>query len=154
MTVIKNIAILLVCLTSYNALSAQPKITVHDLSPSSIKQLHEFSKNNPEGFTIHIVPEKKWLATMTSFVTTPFNALRNSLSFKNISLTLISGALSLGWITYLLCAYVIYKTYRVIKNVHSWVNWCSDDDLLSDYDALCQKLTIIKDLVLLKKSSL
>ena len=121
-------------------LHSQPKITVSDLAPSSIEQLHAFSKNNPGAFTIDVVPQKKWLVTMTGFVTAPFAAFRNAFSLKNVSLTLISGALSLGWVSYLLCAYVIYKTYRVIKNVHSWVNWCSDDDLLSDYDALYRKI--------------
>ena len=116
-----------------------PEITVPNLGPESIEQLHEFSKKNPGAFTIHLIPEKKWLETITGFVTAPFTALRSSLSFKNVSLTLISGALSLGWISYLLCTYLIYKTYRIVKNVHSWANWCSDDELLSDYDALYRK---------------
>ena len=131
--------LVLVCLTSPNALHSKPEFTIQNLLPESIEQLQEFSKNNPGELTIHLIPEKKWLAALTSFVTAPFTGLRNSLSFKNISLTLISGALSLGWISYLLCTYLIYKTYRVIKNIHSWVNWCSDDDLLSDYDALYRK---------------
>ncbi len=33
----------------------------------------------------------------------------------------------------------MYKTALVLKNVHSWANWCSNDDLLSDYDALYRK---------------
>jgi|GEM_PF-2991844 len=120
-------------------LFTQPEITIGNLEPESIQQLHNFSKDNPGAFTIHLVPKKNWLAGMTDFVSGPFSALRNACSLKNISLTLISGALSLGWISYLFCAYLIYKTYLVIKNVNSWANWCSNDDVLSDYDALYKK---------------
>ncbi len=131
---------ILIIFFSSTTILGQPKITIQDLTPSSIEKLQAFSKNNPGPFTIDVVPQKEWLAALTGFLATPFTALRNSLSFKNISLTLLSGALSLGWVSYLLCTYLIYKTYRVLKNVHSWANWCSDDDLLSDYDALYRKL--------------
>jgi hypothetical protein len=120
-------------------LFTQPEITIPNLEPESIQHLHKFSKDNPGAFTIHLVPKKKWLACMTDFVSGPFSAFRNACTLKNISLTLVSAGLSLGWISYLLCAYLIYKTYLVIKNVNSWANWCSNDDLLSDYDALYKK---------------
>ena len=135
---------LVVLLSPVSTVHSKPEITIQSLAPQSIAQLHEFSKNNPGAFTIHLIPEKKWLETITDFVTAPFTALCNAFSLKNVSLTLISGALSLGWISYLLCAYLIYKTYHVIKNVNSWVNWCSDDDLLSDYDALYRKFDLHK----------
>jgi hypothetical protein len=129
-----------VYLISSNVLCSKPKVTVPDLTPSSIAQLHSFSKNNPGPFTIEVVPQQKWMEAMAGFVIAPFTALRNALSLKNVSLTILSGALSLGWVSYLLCTYLIYKTYRLLKNVHSWVNWCSDDDLLSDYEALYRKI--------------
>jgi hypothetical protein len=125
-------------------LFTQPEITIPNLEPESIQQLHKFSKDNPGAFTIHLVPKKKWLACMTDFVSGPFAAFRNACTLKNISLTLVSAGLSLGWISYLLCAYLIYKTYLVIKNVNSWANWCSNDDLLSDYDALYKKFNNYK----------
>ena len=123
---------------------SQPKITIPDITPRTIEQLHAFLKSNPDGFTVDVVPQKKWLETMTGFITAPFTRIRNVFSLKNVSLTLLSGALSLGWISYVLCAYVIYKTCIVMKNVHSWVNWCSNDDLLSDYDALYRKIAYHK----------
>ena len=99
---------ILIMLFFSTTIFSQPKITIQDLTPSSIEQLRSFSKNNPGPFTIDVVPQKEWLAAITGFVTTPFTALRNSLSLKNISLTLISGMLSLGWFSYLLCSYLIY----------------------------------------------
>lgn len=122
------------------SLHSYPAITINDLTPPSIEKLHLFSKANEGPFTIHVVPQKQWMERITGFLTSPFVALRNKLSLKNIGFTLFSATLSLGWISYLWCTYLIYKTYQLLKNAHSWVNWCSDDDLFSDEELLYQKI--------------
>jgi hypothetical protein len=121
-------------------LQGSPEIIINDLTPASIDKLHTFASINKGPFTIHVIPPKQWLERVTGFLVSPFVALRNTLTLKNISLTLISGLMSLGWVSYLICAYLIYKTHGVLKNVHSWVNWCSDDELFLDEEVLYQKI--------------
>lgn len=112
-------------------LSASTEKTFY--TPEEVRGFLE--KNPTEPCTIHFIPQKSWSEKISNFFTEPFTRLCNRMSFKKVSIAVISGALGLGWVSYLLCTYLIYKAYRAAKKVHSLIPWHEDNTVLSDYDA-------------------
>lgn len=131
-------AALALCTTSY---CSAPKITVSDFSPHTIEKLQVFSSLHKGPFTIEIMPDQSWAQSTKDFFTSKIQSVRDSLSFKNVCISTFAMLMSLGWVSYVICAYILYKGYCMVEHATSWLNWCSDDELLSlDQELLYQRL--------------
>lgn len=119
-----------------------PSITVPDLSSHLLNVLTFAHSNAGSPYTVYVIPEKSWLSHVTGMLSRQWHDLCTTFTLKNIGATLVSGVLSLGAVSYLLCAYVIYKVYHLVKDAAAWINWCSDDDLYLDDEVLYQKLAL------------
>lgn len=143
---IKNILVrnifFCLCLSNAYIQNSNPTAIVPDLSDTSVTHLRELlSKNKTTPFVIHVQPDQSWYQACTTFFSQPYNAFAHHFTLASLAKKTCTAALSLGWISYVLCLYIIYRVYRLLSSAASWINWCSDDQLLlADDEALYQKL--------------
>ncbi len=143
---IKNILVLSSLLLGYASSECTqptpPTLTVADFA-TQLPEVLKFTRDNAgSGCTIHVVPETTWFSSLSGSLVAKWRGFSESFTLKNVGLSIVSGALSLGVVSYLLCAYVIYKVYRLAQTATSWINWCSDDELLLDDETLYEKLAL------------
>ena len=129
--------------------STDPVITVSDLSAETVAKLHSFSDLHNGPFTINVAPFS-YSNSFYKLISSPFNALQNTFNAHTLVSSFFSFVLSFGWISYLVCSYIAYRVYCLIKQATSWSTWCSDEDLVkNDREYL---LTLLKQRTLLHRS--
>lgn len=144
---IKNIRVLkeVLLLFSMSALyseSPEPVLTVPHFM-THFPEVLQFATNHAgESYTIRVIPLKGWFSLVTEPLIKKWNNISECLTFRNIGVALVSSALSLGVVSYIICAYIIYKTYRLAKSATAWIHWCSDDELFLDDEELYKKIAL------------
>ncbi len=137
----KKTNLLFFCIFFMQNYSSAPKITVSDFSPTTIEKIQAFSSLHKGPFVIEINPNESWAQSIKDFFTTKIQTVRDSLSLKNVCFSTFALLMSLGWISYVICAYLLYKGYRLVETTTSWLHWCTDDELLLlDQELLYQRL--------------
>ncbi len=129
---IKNtLALSCILFASYLSSSQLPTITIPDLSAVSLEKALSFAKEQGGSpFRIEVIPQQSFLTSFTSYFSSKAQLIRNYFTLTSLAKKVAVTALSLGWISYLLCAYVIYKAFTLLQTVTAWVSWCTDDELL------------------------
>lgn len=111
--------------------SDYPTITVTDLfSPETFEQLLVFNKTHSQhGYGIRVLPSPSLFVACKASLYKKYSSIASNFSAAGAGKAVAAVILSLGWVSYLLCAYVIYKAFKLLRTINSWVNWCIGDDL-------------------------
>lgn len=128
---------------SYLTSSQPPTITLPDLSACSLEKAQAFAQEQGGSpFRIEIVPQQSYLSLLSTYFSGKAAQFRTYFSLTSLAKKTAIAALSLGGVSYVLCAYIIYKAFDILHAPTSWVSWCSDQELLLASDEyLYRKLT-------------
>ncbi len=132
---IKNIHVpsffLLLCMLQ-SIFPAVPVIEVDNLfSQKNFEAVVAFHKlHGNKEYSIKVVPQSSFFSSYTSFCTEKYAAFTSCFNLSSLGKTVCAGALSLGWISYVFCAYIIYRAFNLLKKIDSWIGWICDDTLL------------------------
>lgn len=114
-----------------------PVIEINNFSEKNIEALFNFHKLHADKeYHIKVIPQSSFISRYGSFFTKKYEIFTSYLTFASFGKIFCAGALSLGWISYILCAYIIYRIFKLLKKIDSWIGWICDDTLLIYDDEL------------------
>jgi len=115
------------------------ELTLPNLHQHLLQAVQFVEQNAGKPCTIHIAPETTWFSSLSGGIGRSWSKFSSHFTLKNIVVTGVSAALSMGCISSFMCCFVIYKAYRLLENKQAWSNWCSDEELLSDYEMMYRR---------------
>ncbi len=133
------------------AVATPPVITVPNLLPETLAKVQVFSELHNAPFLVHVVPAT-YSKSLLEYMFTPAIKLHESFNGYAFVKNVFSFAMSFGPLSYLLCAYILYRGYAFLRKSsekHSFFK--NDHEYLMYLLQKHKKKVIKKDLILLKK---